>query len=246
MAATRRFTAIITREGDGYSSLCPELDIASQGQSVEEARDNLKEALELFFESASKTEVDGRQDRNVFVTQVEVRPKMKHWKDGLSAGEQEDKLLCACQHIVHDYANLVSSAEMVLTQRHRCRLIDPPINTHIKHAFLLNCRKARDFFLKPPKGDDLVAADYPSGPTCDLPICEDWKQPIDKQLAHLTMARDEKSRDIDLAASEAIYTELRRAWRCFLQRLPEKFNGKFQEKIQSKLREQGFEGLDLT
>ena len=46
-------TAIIEREGDGYVSLCPELDIASQGGSVEEARDNLPEALELFLEAAS-------------------------------------------------------------------------------------------------------------------------------------------------------------------------------------------------
>ena len=59
--AVRRFIAIITREGDGYSSHCPELDVASQGESVEEARDNLKEALELYLESASKTEVDGRR-----------------------------------------------------------------------------------------------------------------------------------------------------------------------------------------
>ena len=48
-----KLTAIIEREGDGYVSLCPELDIVSQGGSIEEARDNLREALELFFEAAS-------------------------------------------------------------------------------------------------------------------------------------------------------------------------------------------------
>jgi predicted RNase H-like HicB family nuclease len=31
-------------------SLCPDLDVASQGKTIEEARDNLREALELFFE----------------------------------------------------------------------------------------------------------------------------------------------------------------------------------------------------
>lgn len=67
-----KLTAIIEREGDGYVSLCPELDIASQGGSVEEARDNLKEALELFFESASREEVKQRLHSEVFVTQVEV------------------------------------------------------------------------------------------------------------------------------------------------------------------------------
>ena len=53
----RQLTAIIEREGDGYVSLCPELDIASQGDTVKDARDNLKEALELFFETAPPEEV---------------------------------------------------------------------------------------------------------------------------------------------------------------------------------------------
>ncbi len=53
-------TAVIEREGDGYVSLCPELDIASQGDTVEEARDNLHEALELFFETADPSDVEGR------------------------------------------------------------------------------------------------------------------------------------------------------------------------------------------
>ena len=48
-----KLTAIIEREGDGYVSLCPELDVASQGDSVEHARENLREALALFFECAS-------------------------------------------------------------------------------------------------------------------------------------------------------------------------------------------------
>ena len=57
---TRQLTAIIDREGDGYVSLCPEMDIASQGATVDEARSNLKEALGLFFETASPTELDQR------------------------------------------------------------------------------------------------------------------------------------------------------------------------------------------
>ena len=57
---TRQLTAIIEREGDGYVSLCPELDIASQGGTVDEARSSLKEALELFFEEASATEIERR------------------------------------------------------------------------------------------------------------------------------------------------------------------------------------------
>ena len=67
-----KLTAIIEREGNGYVSLCPELDIASQGNTIEQARDNLKEALELFFETASKEEIEQRLHGDVFVTQVEV------------------------------------------------------------------------------------------------------------------------------------------------------------------------------
>ena len=53
----KQLTAIIEREDDGYVSFCPELDIASQGFTIEEARDNLREALELFFETASSNEI---------------------------------------------------------------------------------------------------------------------------------------------------------------------------------------------
>lgn len=69
---TRQLTALIEREGDGYVSLCPELDIASQGDTIEEARGNLKEALELFFETASPEELKTRLHEEIYVTRVEV------------------------------------------------------------------------------------------------------------------------------------------------------------------------------
>ena len=67
-----KLTAIIEREGDGYVSLCPELDVASQGDSVEQARENSQEALALFFEYASAQELEKRLRNEVYVTQVEV------------------------------------------------------------------------------------------------------------------------------------------------------------------------------
>jgi predicted RNase H-like HicB family nuclease len=57
---SKQLTAIIEREGDGYVALCPELDIASQGDTVDEARVNLMEAVELFFEVAPADEVRRR------------------------------------------------------------------------------------------------------------------------------------------------------------------------------------------
>ncbi len=68
----RQFTAVIERDGDWYVALCPELDIASQGKTVEQARRNLVEAIELFFEAASPTEIRERVRSEVFVTQVGV------------------------------------------------------------------------------------------------------------------------------------------------------------------------------
>ncbi len=73
MKKQHTFTAIIEHEDDGYTALCPELDIASQGDSVEQARKNLIEALELFFETASETEIQERLHDEVFVTRLEVK-----------------------------------------------------------------------------------------------------------------------------------------------------------------------------
>jgi predicted RNase H-like HicB family nuclease len=72
MKQMRHFTAVIEREGDGFFALCPELDIASQGTTVEEATANLIEAIELFFEAADPTEVQSRLRTQLFVTTVEV------------------------------------------------------------------------------------------------------------------------------------------------------------------------------
>ena len=68
----RRLTAIIQRESDGYVALCPAVDVASQGDTVSEARDNLTEALSLFFETTGAEEVERRLSGEVYVTQVEV------------------------------------------------------------------------------------------------------------------------------------------------------------------------------
>ena len=58
--ATNTYPAVIEREGDAYVALCPELDIASQGTTIEEAKANLNEAVELFLESADPEEIRRR------------------------------------------------------------------------------------------------------------------------------------------------------------------------------------------
>jgi predicted RNase H-like HicB family nuclease len=72
MSERRVLTAIIEREANEYVALCPELDIASQGDSVEQARANLQEAVQLFFETADPPETERRFHGDVFVTRLEV------------------------------------------------------------------------------------------------------------------------------------------------------------------------------
>jgi predicted RNase H-like HicB family nuclease len=50
MEETYKFSAVIHKEEKWYVSWCPELDVASQGETIEEAIDNLKEAVELYLE----------------------------------------------------------------------------------------------------------------------------------------------------------------------------------------------------
>jgi predicted RNase H-like HicB family nuclease len=65
-------TAVLEREGDGYVALCPELDVASQGDTINEARANLREAVALFLESANPTEIASRLPHEVVVEPLEV------------------------------------------------------------------------------------------------------------------------------------------------------------------------------
>jgi len=69
---TSSYTAILGKEGDLYVALCPELDVASQGATVEEATANLKEAVELFLESADPREINQRFHGEVFITRFDA------------------------------------------------------------------------------------------------------------------------------------------------------------------------------
>jgi predicted RNase H-like HicB family nuclease len=72
MPNQRRLTAIIEREDEAFVALCPELDIASEGKTIEEARANLVEALSLFFETADPSEVVRRFHDEISISQIEV------------------------------------------------------------------------------------------------------------------------------------------------------------------------------
>ena len=70
MKSVGQLTAVIEREGDGYVATCPELDVVSQGNTVEEARLNLVEAVEGFFEAASPSEIERRWKTETYVTSI--------------------------------------------------------------------------------------------------------------------------------------------------------------------------------
>lgn len=70
MKKTLQLTAVIEREDDGYVATCPELDVVSQGDTVEQARMNLLEAVEGFFEVASPSEIQRRLKTETYVMPI--------------------------------------------------------------------------------------------------------------------------------------------------------------------------------
>jgi hypothetical protein len=133
----------------------------------------------------------------------------------------EQKHFNAIVHVVHEYANFVSSAEMVLTGRNiDGSPIKPPANSHISHAFFLNCRKLADFFLKRNTScDDIMAAHYVDGFQGDLPMFDTLRTPLNKQLAHVTYSRETSPREISRDDCQALYAELKKTWRDFRKQL---------------------------
>jgi len=60
-----RYHAIISKEKDWVVALCPELDVASEGKTEEEAMKNLKEAVELYLE--------GEDLKSILVREIQVK-----------------------------------------------------------------------------------------------------------------------------------------------------------------------------
>lgn len=67
----KTFTAIIRKGEKQFVALCPELDVVSQGYTVEEALTNLKEAAELYIEEMGAPEDTSSND--VMIVNFEVK-----------------------------------------------------------------------------------------------------------------------------------------------------------------------------
>ena len=84
-AKTLQLTAVIEREDEMYVATCPEVDVASQGNTIEEARANLLEAVELFFEDASPSEIRRRLKKETYI--MPLMPAIPNSKVRTTAGD---------------------------------------------------------------------------------------------------------------------------------------------------------------
>ena|ERR1035437_4628859 len=157
--------------------------------------------------------------------------------------------ILAIHHIVHEYVNFVSSAELTIHGRDKNLNqggINSPLNHHVSHAFYLNCRKLADFFQnKTSLKDDVLALHFVSGHSARLPVFEKWRDPINKQLAHITYFRDTGAREIGKQAQKDLYRELMTAWSAFRAKLPPEYADAVRKELAIKKLAPEFLGLPL-
>jgi hypothetical protein len=166
-----------------------------------------------------------------------VQPICNRVKKAKRIQPSESELLKSVEHVVYEYANLVSAVG---------RDVPAPINTHLQDAFLLSYRKMADFFLTPISKvtkHDIVAEDFTvSLQPYALPEWTSWATAMNKQLAHITWKRD---RSWDGSKLGPFRLELEAAWKLFLANLKPTYQDRFREEIDKKKRCPGFEKLDL-
>lgn len=142
----------------------------------------------------------------------------------------EQKRLGAVHHVVHDYVNLVSSGSLLQTA------LRPPLNTHVQHAFLLNCRKMAAFFLNLRERRDILSKEFLTAKVgFGLSWKKTWHKAMNKQLLHLTYDRIDAATPWDGTSNKVLLEEFRAAWKKFLVSLEEPYKSKFNEEIALKL-----------
>jgi hypothetical protein len=152
----------------------------------------------------------------------------------------QSERLEAVWHVVYEYANLVSSGDLLRVQH------GFPINTYIQDAFLLNCRKVADFFVQERHKDDVIAEDFTNGKVdYALPSWNAWCAAMDKQLAHLTYTRVNGAIGWDGSANWPLLSEFQNAWRQFLAALISPYDEKFREQLRRRQGDAEYKRLDL-
>lgn len=156
-----------------------------------------------------------------------------------------DKLTEAVRHVVHDYANLVSSGTMAVQGHHLGKGFDSPVNAHIGDAFLANCRKMYEFFKYKPKKGYIRAKDFVPGVDYKLPNWGSWHGHMSKQLMHVTIDRVDNQRVWKGHNENKLFLEeFKRAWKKFLCNLEKTHKSRFNSEISERLKS-AFKGLDL-
>jgi hypothetical protein len=149
----------------------------------------------------------------------------------------------AIDHVVYEYANLVSSGDLL------SKPLKPPVNTHVQDAFLLGCRKVADFFLNRSKPDDVKARDYLTKgrvPKIRLSEWKRWHAAMVGQLAHITYERVGAPQSWDGSRNPVLLAEFRKEWRTFLSHLEEPYRTEFENAIKTRKKSEGFRNLDLN
>jgi hypothetical protein len=163
---------------------------------------------------------------------------------------EQERRLEAVHHVVHDYANLVSSGTMAVHGHYLGKGFDPPVNTHVGHAFLVNCRKMYEFFMYKPSTkadqDDIRATYFLTRAVAfDLSNWALWHEAMNKQLMHVTFARVEKPKKWEGYDENKLFlAEFMKAWKELRRNLEEPYKSRFDSEIAEKLRSE-FRGLDL-
>lgn len=164
------------------------------------------------------------------------------------------QLLDAVCHVVHDYANLVSSGTIAVAGAHLGKQLDEPINSHVGEAFLFNCRKMFEFFTFPLPGptslnkDDVRAEHYLTPRLAfSLPTWAMWHDAMKKRLLHVTLSRNVDPRPWQGHKENPLFLdEFKTAWKLLRSKLPEPYQTKFTDEIASKISlNPGLNGFDL-
>jgi hypothetical protein len=152
----------------------------------------------------------------------------------------------AIQHIVYEYANLVSAGARLLQTGPDA--LKPPDNTHVQDAYLLSCRKMANFFAEQRAKHDVIAYDYVPRSAIQFTLSEwiKWGEAADTHVAHISYTRTKNMISWDGTGNEPLLNDFRRAWRKFLSAIDDnRLKAEFARRIAERAACVGFGGLDL-
>lgn len=153
--------------------------------------------------------------------------------------EEEKRRKRPEHHVVHDYANLVSSGKLRLAGKHQgVKLLDiAPVNSHVWHAFYMNCRKMFEFFQYQRSKKYLRAKQFvPRRITFDF---EHWTRAVQEHmnihLMHVGGSRTVR-KVVWTGKDDALYlADFEEAWAKFLGNLKPEHRDIFRDEIDYRL-----------